>query len=83
MVVKFQISIYLNNEHLHRSERTHFCVFTDINMYTVILIIDGVLPEDSGLLTFVANNEYGQASAQSTLQVHGKKFTRIVDVVVC
>ncbi len=42
------------------------------NMSTIILVIDGVVKEDAGTLTFVANNETGHAAVQAILEVEGR-----------
>ncbi len=63
------MSIYLNNEHLQHSDHVHICVLSDVHMYTVILIIDGVKIVDSGTLTFVAMNDAGTSSAKVSLDV--------------
>lgn len=61
----------MNDDHLHRSERVLFYMLSEGHMYTLILVFDGVVKEDAGTITFVANNEAGYASVQAILEVEG------------
>lgn len=71
----FQLSIYLNEEHLTQTERVHICVMRDGHIYTVVLIFDGAQVIDHGTLSFVASNEFGTAKTEMELFVNGMKAT--------
>lgn len=65
------MSVYLNDLHLEHKENIYLTMINEVNMYTFIMIIDGVLPEDCGILTFAAGNELAIASVQSKLCIAG------------
>lgn len=55
----FQLSVYLNNEHMTEDERMQLSVTNENFMYCFVVFINDVLLSDSGTLTFVAFNEFG------------------------
>lgn len=72
------MSVYKNNEHLKQNDRITFCVSQEGMLYTLAIIIEGVISQDQGRLTFLAANQYGQNYAQVDIVVEQSQTFKVL-----